>query len=136
MNYSNLRLEQDILIKKFVDLHLTKRIPFDGINLPSDKKGVYFIYEGDTLLYIGSAYKNKRTLKLRLSQYLQPKNSGATFTKHYMRHKAYKNTQITIDKIKINCEVSFIKFNLTENMNHILGLEYDCISLYKPILNY
>lgn len=82
-NESKYIKEQEDLVKSFVSDNITETYPFSKEELLDDYKGIYFIYEEETLLYIGCA--KDRSIKRRCSQYFNSGNSGATFIHKYMK---------------------------------------------------
>ena len=65
-----------IYFEKMLTSELTS---FNDISNFPNYKGLYFLYYESTLLYIGSASAENRTVKKRCQQYIQQGNGGNSF---------------------------------------------------------
>ena len=94
MDYGRFIEINRLLIQEFIESNISEEYSFSKDIFPTDKKGVYFIFKGEdedeNPLYIGCT---NRAFTYRLSQYLRPSDTGATFTHHYMQHEL-KNSRV------------------------------------------
>lgn len=97
-------------------------------------KGVYIIWDpsNSEIVYIGSAYA--RDIKIRLKQYLIPKNTGNTLAKTIAR-KNNKNCSVSkLSNSMLNIAIKQIKKYSVRAIKH-QDLEYQFIEQAKPIFN-
>jgi len=120
--------------KEYFQSLLSEVIEFRDISQFPNNKGLYFLYVGNILLYIGSVSANKRTIKIRCQQYLQKGSGGESF-----RGKIEKLQKISADNaikfIKDNISAKFINYNHLDT-DHIKQLEQIAICCYQPTLNF
>lgn len=118
----------------FIDLLTPKYIFFNEISSFPEYKGLYFLYYNSTLLYIGSASAEERTVRIRCQQYLQKGNGGNSFRGKIEQLKKI-STEETIEFIKKNISAKFIDYKEQEK-NKIKQLEQIAILSYQPPLNF
>ena len=111
-------------IKKSIEKRLSNEVSFEEVkNLPK-QKGVYFIYDNGTLVYIGQAGE----LRKRCMQYLQ-EGVGRTFREKLMNEKEIKNVEDAKNYIKDICKIRYIIEDEHKKMEHL------AIGLFNPEYN-
>lgn len=121
----------------FLSCMTREAISFFNINEFPESKGIYLIYKNNMLnnpIYIGSAYAETRTLKMRCRQYLQKGSGGESFRGKIEDLKGINNSQ-AIEFIKNNFSAKFIELP-NENEDKIKQLEQLAIWGFSPKLNF
>lgn len=122
---------------KIEDLDIKDGIDADFANLKTTDKlnvyGVYVIYDPENLevIYIGSAYA--RTIKVRLTQYLNATDTGNTLAKSIAKRK-YKCKVSKLTKDQLKDAVKQIETYKIKAIKHE-DLEYKLINNAKPKYN-
>lgn len=127
INVTNIRSQVNEALKD------KKAISFSSIKSFPKERGVYIAYEDSEVVYVGSAYSDKRTIYVRCSQYLGKKDSGAT-----LRKKVQKINGLTAIQAVSYIQQKFIaKFILMNNQSEkeIKTLEHLLIGVYNPKYN-
>lgn len=135
-DFDSLMLSCPMTAANAISALLSESTAFSDIENFATHRGVYFLYltDGGALLYIGSAYAMRRTIKNRCRQYLQEGNGGDSFVgkiaylKNISRDKA-------IDFIRNNVEARFI-FCSDLGEQVIQQRERLCIWAFRPLLNF
>ncbi|ENZ03434.1 hypothetical protein HMPREF1092_00621 [Clostridium thermobutyricum] len=82
------------------------------------RKGVYFIYDCESLVYIGEAGRGeKQTIRERCMQYLQ-QGTGRKFREKLMMDKEL-DVQESIEYIKEKCTIRYIIENKHKKLEHL-----------------
>ena len=115
--------------KKTINNRLSKeRISFKNIDNFSNKKGLYFIFLNEIVLYIGKA--DKQDIQTRCKQYLN-KSSGGTLRKKIECIREC-NSEMAIKYIKTNLSAKFVEVDTIDNIPMI---EEISIWAFQPKLN-
>ena len=107
-----------IYFEKMLTSELTS---FNDISNFPNYKGLYFLYYESTLLYIGSASAENRTVKKRCQQYIQQGNGGNSFRGKIELLQNIPSGQ-AIKFIKMNIQAKFIDLSEIQE-NKIKQLE-------------
>lgn len=125
MDYLNFINSSDgVNLRNLIQNSLIGPVSFKDVRSLPKEKGVYFIYENGTLVYIGQGKK----VRSRCMQYLQ-KGTGRTFRNKLMRDKGIKNVDVAIKYIENNCTIRYIIDNKHKKMEHL------AIGLFNPKYN-
>ncbi len=112
-------------------------VSFERISDFPGTTGIYFIYKnGDQAvpIYIGSAFAENRSLKIRCGQYLQRGSGGESLRGKIEILKEISDLQ-AIEYIKTNFTAKFIQLPSVEE-NKIKQIEQIAIWAYSPRLNF
>lgn len=120
-----------IYFEKMLTSELTS---FSDISNFPNYKGLYFLYYESTLLYIGSASAESRTVKKRCQQYIQQGNGGNSFRGKIELLQNIPPGQ-AIKFIKMNIQAKFIDLSEIQE-NKIKQLEQVAIYACQPPLNF
>lgn len=115
---------------------LSEPMSFSCIKFFPDDRGIYFLYLKDTgeLLYIGSAYAEKRSLRKRCIQYLQIGSGSNSFTGKIATLNGTTRTE-AIEFVRGNVEARFI---VTTGLSEKEIRQHECLSIwsFRPKLNF
>lgn len=103
-------------------------------NFP-ETRGVYIIYDDkiDEIIYVGIAYEQNRTIKIRCQQYLW-KGDGGTFRKK-LGNRLGLSEDKAIQYIEHNCKAWCIQVDSGKTIKEIKRIEHLLIGLINPIDN-
>lgn len=134
MDYLNETLQEIIEIKLKLKLKLENLNEY-SFNKPTNfpkERGIYVVYEGEEVVYIGSAFGEDRSFESRCNQHIQNGSGGTLRIKIGRYHKI--DDAKAIDYIIKNCKIKFIEFHKS-NPRDIKLEEYLFIGIFKPKYN-
>lgn len=105
-------------LKQLIEKSLSEISSFKDVSMLPKEKGVYFIYDCESLVYIGEAGRGeKQTIRERCMQYLQ-QGTGRKFREKLMMDKEL-DVQESIEYIKEKCTIRYIIENKHKKLEHL-----------------
>lgn len=136
-DFRSLIASDPVVAAKKINSLLNEAIPFTRIDDFPQERGLYFLYLKDQtkLLYIGSAYADKRHLKKRCQQYLQHGSGGNSFTGKLAQLQNMTRAD-SIDFVRNNVEARFII--VTNGLPAAIIKQRELLSIWalRPPLNF